>query len=220
MGATTTIDRTNCAATRHGTINAYQRHHCRCDDARHDTYLYYKHARNGLPYRRRIDATGTRRRVQALYAHGHTGHTIAAHSGLHTRQIQQLGAPAGRRWVTPDTATAVTRAYQQLATQPGTSDDTRRRAAASGYLPPHVWGDDIDDPTANPAAPTDPDHVDEVLVARALAGDTTAARALTKAERAEAVHIGRRRGLAPTTLAELLGANNRTINALAATTAA
>lgn len=213
MATAEPIDRTGCPARRHGNMSAYQRYGCRCADARNAEYLYYKHVRNGLPYRRRIDATGSRRRVQALYAIGHTGHTIAQAAGLHPRQVQQVGSPKLRRYVSAGTAQAIANAYNQLATTPGTSDTTRQRAAWWGFQPPQWWGDDIDDPAVNPPS-ADPDLVDDVLVARVLA-QRADPKTLNRAEQAAAVAEAARRGIPRSTVAELLNVSYSTYTRLA-----
>lgn len=206
----TDVDRSTCTAHRHGTLSAYQRYACRCTDARDAAYLYYKHARNGQPYRRRIDATGSRRRVQALYAIGHTGDTIAAAAGLNPRHVQHVGSPKHRRYVTPATADAIAAAYDQLVTVPGSSVKTRQRAAWWGFLPPQWWADDIDDPTIDPLAEPDPAYVDAVLVDQVLA-EQTPATALSPIERAAAARLGHRRGMPQSHLIRVLQMSGPTL---------
>lgn len=210
----TTIDRTGCDATRHGDMSAYVRYRCRCTDACTDHYLYYKRLRNGQPYRRRIDATGPRRRIRALYAIGHTCATIAHTAGLHPRMIQQLGTE-NRLYVTPATFKAVADAYTRLAHTTGTSPTTAKRAAWWGYPPPAAWGDDIDDPAADPAAPRDPDHVDDVLVEKVLAGKASP-KDLSKAERIAVVDRGLAKHVSMSRLGQVLSASHDAIRELAA----
>lgn len=107
-----------------------------------------------------VDATGTRRRVQALMRMGHPLPQIAAHAGL-TRQA--LDRALVHPHVQAATAVSVARTYEQLwDTAPDTSTSartaavtrTRTRALAAGWVAPAAWDDDaIDDPDATPAEP-------------------------------------------------------------------
>jgi hypothetical protein len=213
----TTIDRTGCAAQRHGDMSAYQTFGCQCPDAREDQRLYYKRRREGRPYRRLQDATGTRRRIRALYAAGHTANTIAAAAGITSQVISRIART--NKHVKPATADAVNRAYQTLKDTPGASKINRDRATWWGWPTPQQWGEHIDDLDADPLAPASPDDVDEVLISRALNGQARAAE-LTPAERAEAVRVGLNRGLTVTTIALRMGTSNRAIHQLAAQHAA
>lgn len=117
--------RGDCPATRHGTVSAYQRAGCRCSDAREATRLYSKRQRAGRPEVRRLDATGTRRRIHALMALGHTSAAIGAAARMTAFQAQQT---TRRRWVSPSTASRIGAAYERLCAIRGTSEVTRRRA--------------------------------------------------------------------------------------------
>lgn len=139
-------ERAGCAAPRHGTVSAYQRVGCRCADARQAARLYSKRRRLGRPEVRRLDATGTQRRVHALMALGHTAQTVGAAAGMSAFQVQQT---TRRRWVSPRTATRIAAAYDRLCGTRGTSQVTRRRAVWLGWAPPLAW-EDIDDPAERP----------------------------------------------------------------------
>lgn len=93
-------------------------------------------------------ALGATRRLQALSAIGHDRQAIAQASGLHIATISSL---ANGRYAKIDGATdaAVRLAYRLLATTPGASDMTRRRAGRLGWAPPIAWAD-LDDPTCQP----------------------------------------------------------------------
>jgi hypothetical protein len=104
---------------------------------------------------RYVDATGTRRRVQALLAIGHTIIGIAAEASVDQSVIIDIlnGYP-NVRGITADRIAA---AYDWLAHRPPTTGResaatvSRNRAARNGWAPPITWDDDtIDDPDAFP----------------------------------------------------------------------
>jgi hypothetical protein len=98
----------------------------------------------------RVDATGTRRRLQALVAIGYTRVWLADQIGVNTGNLDVL--TGGHSSVTAATARAVTDLYDRYWSTPGPNLRARRRAARLGWLPPLAWDDDtIDDPTATPA---------------------------------------------------------------------
>ncbi len=148
----TTVDRTRCTARRHGTYSAY-RTGCRCDDAREDWRLYYKRWRHNRNPPRLVDATGTCRRIQALWAIGHTAEHIATHLGVTTKRVYQIRTS---RRVTLATATAVAHVYQQLANTPGPSYVNRGRTGRHIATPAYweTWGT-IDDPDPHPTSVVD-----------------------------------------------------------------
>jgi hypothetical protein len=104
---------------------------------------------------RTVNATGTRRRIQALMAIGHTITGIAAESGVDHSVIHDiLNGAANVRGVTYDRIAA---AYDWLAggppadVRPSAATVSRKRAAREGWAPPIAWDDDrIDDPAATP----------------------------------------------------------------------
>lgn len=103
-----------------------------------------------------IDATGTRRRIHALAAIGHSQNTIAtaASTTQHRISVISLGAPRVRQKI----ADRIASAYQQLAQQPAPDNHFGRRcrnhAAAQQWRTPDYWADvdRIDDPTFDPDA--------------------------------------------------------------------
>jgi len=200
-----------CPADKHGTYTAYARG-CRCPHAREAERLYRKRRRFGVQPAGLVDACGTRRRIEALHAIGHTGADIAA----------KMGPPYDAAWlrkvrsrnssVTIRSHHAVKAAYATLASVPGSSAVTRRRAAASGFPTPGQWGADIDDPKAVPDLgepdlldPADLSVVDEQVVERALAGERVF---LTDVELVVALRMGTARGGSVSAVSALLGLNH------------
>lgn len=108
----------------------------------------YRSLRRRLGHRR-IDATGTRRRLRALAALGWPMRDLSVELGWEPTRAQKLTA-AGHVWA--DTAADVRLLYDRLSMTPGPSLKTRRRAEAAGWLPPLAWDDDcLDDPGYVPA---------------------------------------------------------------------
>jgi hypothetical protein len=105
------------------------------------------------------DATGTRRRIQALMRCGWSLGLLSARLGQSRQVLRAKLRDRGR--VTPATAAAVRRLYDDLWDRPppeGTRFErraatmARRHAAERGWPPPLGWADDeIDDPEASPA---------------------------------------------------------------------
>lgn len=117
------------------------------------------------------DAAGTRRRLQALAAVGHTSRALAHRLGYanHTTVLDiQNGAT---RTVRRRAADAVARLYDDLWDVDGGSTRTRRHAQRQGWAPPLAWDDDtIGDPAAQSSIdPSEPEScpvcedVDELL---------------------------------------------------------
>ncbi|MGW4786153.1 hypothetical protein [Streptomyces sp. NPDC004230] len=105
---------------------------------------------------RHVDATSTRRRVQALMAIGHTVAGIASESGVdHGVITDTLG---GSTTVRGKTADRIAAAYDWLSQHPPTDvrpsavTVSRNRAAREGWRDPSWWEDygHIDDPTFDP----------------------------------------------------------------------
>lgn len=150
--------------------------------------------------RRIVDATGTRRRLQALMILGHTMADVARQAGVGVSSLQQT---ADGRWdaIRATSAKKVARVYRQLSTTPAPrtlwSEKARNHAMTHGWHGPMAW-DDIDDPACQPdsEAQTAPAHVrpDEVrkLAARGLDDE----------------QIGRRLGLSPRTVLRARTAHN------------
>lgn len=183
-----------CPATRHGPTAAdYMRRGCRCPDAREAYRLYRKRHREGRQPAGYVDATGTRRRLQALTALGYDQKHLAGRLGISRPAIGYL---TGSRTSTVHRATAAAAAelYDELSMRvaPAGFTATYARAVArrNGWPPPLAWDDDtIGDPAARPQCrPADRagsrTRVDPVAVERAVAGERIW---LSEAERVAAV---------------------------------
>jgi len=118
-----------------------------------------------------IDATGTRRRVQALYALGWTWDALAAEMGVRKGSVWRLahGAHCTDRGVYRETAAAVVALFERLCmTRPEgwVADRARNVAIRNGWVPPLAW-DNIDDPSEQPTdwqyrAPTRAELLDDL----------------------------------------------------------
>lgn len=216
---TTTIDRTGCGAPRHGTVNDY-RYGCRCPAAREDKRLTDKRRREGRHRARLVPGIGSRRRLQALNALGWTLKQLAAELGW-SIQATQAVTTGVHPLVRASTRDAIAALYDRLGATRGPSEVARTKALRRGYMPPQAWDDDIDNPAAAPLldAPADPTYVDGVLVARVLDGKAPAA-ALSRAERAAAVQLGKRRGMPQYHLIRVLQISGTTLAGLATQEAA
>lgn len=93
-----------------------------------------------------VDATGTRRRIQALVAMGWPQSVLAKELGT-----TQTGVSAWvrRDKVTSETAIAVAELFRRWGMTPGPSQLSRDRARANGWVTGAAW-DDIDDPDEKP----------------------------------------------------------------------
>ena len=135
------------------------------DDPRHGTTAgHYAHRKDGEPacgpcvaaktrYEktrhvygpRMVPATGTRRRIQALKAMGHSGADIAAALGVTYQAVNRLEHSTSAH-IFAATQANVARVYEEMCmTLPTGYHRTRIRnaAARAGYAPPLAW-DDID----------------------------------------------------------------------------
>lgn len=116
-------------------------------------------ALNLKPASQWTDATGSRRRLQALQAIGWNCAAVGRHAGLHCRTVQPILRGDTLR-VNPATADKIRLAYDAMWGTPPKPATTQERSAvgralnharAHGYAPPLAWDDDsIDDPTAEP----------------------------------------------------------------------
>jgi transcriptional regulator with XRE-family HTH domain len=106
------------------------------------------------------DATGTRRRLQALTARGWPLRELAARLGANTGGLRRTRDGARTR-VTADTARKVSALYEELwdqappqrtAAERIAASKARARACRHDWAPPLAWDDDtISDPAAGPA---------------------------------------------------------------------
>jgi hypothetical protein len=168
------VDRSACAAKRHGDEVAYQGHGCRCDDAREANRLYRKRLRENRSLPRLVDATGTRRRIQALMVLGWSLAALTGRLGL-ARTNYSLRRILDQQHVRRTTAERVAALYDELWGCPGPSDQVREDALAVGYCSALAWDDEtIDDPDARPVLTgtrmRSHDDIDEVVVDRLAGG--------------------------------------------------
>ena len=102
-----------------------------------------------------VDATGTRRRLQALVAQGWSQTELARRLGFSRHNMPPL-IHGHQPMVTVDRATAVHALWRELWTRnppPGDADRNRRRAARLGWVSTLAW-DNIDDPKETPVGRT------------------------------------------------------------------
>lgn len=97
---------------------------------------------------RRVDITGSRRRLQALRVIGHRRYDLAAALGITPDRVKHITA-GHTRWVEPAEAVAIARLYRRLSTVPGPSQQTATLARNKGWHGPLAW-DDIDNPKTRP----------------------------------------------------------------------
>lgn len=144
-------DRAGCDAVKHGDYMAYTNYRCRCEDARTDWRRHKKQVQVGTFQPLRIDATGTRRRLQGLQALGWTYGEIGDQLGVIRGAVHQW---AKRPQVRQSTADKVKALCVELETKPppDTRAATRARniARKCGWPPPAAW-DAIDDPRSGHA---------------------------------------------------------------------
>lgn len=172
----------------------------------------------------RIDATGTRRRIQALVA---IGWTIKSVADLLNRDVASVRHSLRRDSVNAATAAAAAALYERLwDTPPAESTPARRAAAAAramahrnGWLPAMAWDDIDNDPEPDLAAPVPPalgeyDELDELdldivmdRIAAGLSVQLEPGRA-----RDEVIQRLTRDGLSLPEIAELLDVTTRTIS--------
>lgn len=137
------------------TATCYTSHACRCIPCREASteYSYWRHhmiAAGRVDLLDLIvDATGARRRLQALQALGHSGVVLAHHLSVDKSMVPRWSLAETMRQSTVD---RIAELYEQLsATKPNPTTPaervsvtkTLRHAARQGWMPPLAW-DDID----------------------------------------------------------------------------
>jgi hypothetical protein len=195
---------------RHGTLAGYNVHartgRDYCEPCRRAKAIYDKRrkwdALNGRGYT--VPSLGARRRIQALQVMGWSRQRIAEAAGWTTSGALRYVDRSDT--ITRRTHERIAEAYERIAMTPPPDEMAARRARTwakkYGYHPPLAW-DDIDDPDETPAGAYRPrsntmyDHetgsfkaappepVDEAVVLRLLAGDTTVTS--SKDEKVEAM---------------------------------
>jgi len=141
---------------KHGTLTAYKRYACRCADCTAANTRHHKAYRlrqlRGQSVSR--DATGTRRRIQALVALGWNLEEIAQACGRKGREWPR--EVMGSTYVFERTAVLIENAYDHMSMTIPTGayrGRNRLRAQRNGWPPPLAW-DDIDDPNESPRPAT------------------------------------------------------------------
>jgi hypothetical protein len=108
----------------------------------------------GIEHSGLVDATGTRRRMQALVAAGWSTEEQRRRLGFSSATTHKITTGI-RGVVTVRVRDAVRRLFDELALvvpEPGQGATlARKRAVANGWPPPLAWDDDIDNPAATPA---------------------------------------------------------------------
>lgn len=100
-----------------------------------------------------VSAAGSRRRLRALCATGHTTHALAGEMGVTQKAVSNLSSGA-QEFVTVGLAKSVSDLFDRLQLSPGRSAIARKRALAKGWHPPLAWDEEtIDDPGAVPQLP-------------------------------------------------------------------
>jgi AraC-like DNA-binding protein len=168
---------------------------------------------------RKIDGTGTRRRLQGLIALGWPLTWLARRLGRHSTNLRRA---LYSDEVTARTAAAVADLCDQLwdaRPQPDTPRGHRAVADALAMAAKHHWlallaWDDIDndpEPPTPTAAATD--HIDDIAVELAMAGHSIRLSQLTPAEQDEVVRrLTEERGKSVRDIAEQLATSTRTVS--------
>ena len=200
----------------HGTVQAYNRDNCRCGDCRQAVADDRRHVYRLRTYGRwvgMIDATGARRRLQALACLGWSTPLLDEQCGLSHSVINRV-RNGNTRIVTPDTNRAISEVFDKLwnVEAPRAGHNARgysqvvNHAARLGWVPPLGW-DEIDDPDEKPMLnPVEDDCIDEIAVEEALSGRLVA---LTRAEALECVTRLTDAGYSVAEIAERLHTNAR-----------
>ncbi|GAA5198629.1 hypothetical protein [Microbacterium jejuense] len=219
-------DRYECPQTpehKHGENSTCRSlHHCKCADCTQfgAEYEFWRQAQIRRGRKLLIDATGTRRRIRALHTIGYSQRAIATMAGRSEPWVTHLMRVDK---VKPPTAELIAGIYSRCWMNPPIGDTptaraaitkTKRYAAAAGWAGPLDW-DDIDtDPEPGTqtvtSGPVDEEpYIDDVAVARALAGEK---QTLTRPEKVEAIRIAHGRRWADTLIAARLGMVLDTVN--------
>ncbi|GAA2798438.1 hypothetical protein [Saccharopolyspora taberi] len=176
-----------------------------------------------------VDATGTRRRLQALVAIGWAQTWLAAELGLSSDEVGAI-LHTDRR-VRGGTDRAVRALYEQWWDCPPPQETARQQAAAShsrklatsyGWAPPMAWDDAaLDDPDAVPdgLAEEQVDDVDEIAVELACEGKRRAAQ-LRPVDRDAAIRVLAAQGMSVTGIVKRLRTSAPTVQQVLAPTEA
>lgn len=198
------------------TGTCFNQHGCGCFPCVEGRRVYQLDRDKKLAYgrwdtnRAPIDATGTRRRLQALAFMGWSSSAVAAELGTRDTHVRKLWRV--RTTIEKGTALRVADMYARVWDQlppGGRKKYTANMARREGWVGPMHW-DDIDtDP--EPAETDLESAIDDVAIARALSGERVK---LTRPERLEATLIAHGRQWSDTLTAERLHVHGKTIAAM------
>lgn len=138
-----------------GSETCYTHCKCRCRSCRHDTTRKRKEAKHtGSKGSTALDATGARRRLQALAVIGWSPNQISQASGLHARTVSNIQSGRVVR-IAPRTLTAVRKAFEELCMTMPPLDQGQARAIVMAHARRKEWVgplhyDNIDDPAEEP----------------------------------------------------------------------
>lgn len=202
-----------CPAGKHFTNSAYHKG-CRCDVARaaaaksHNQWKLKVAAGGPLL----VPILGTRRRLQALAVEGWPFPTLATMLSAGCSEMVGRWTREGDSIIRPS-AGEITDLYYQLESTPGPSRRAAMRAAKKGWPGPERWFElDMDDPEVRPhRCISDSAEVDEVVVARLIAGDRPG-RAVNRHERREATRLLWVVGLTTSEIAVRLHEDDRVVS--------
>ena len=157
------------------------------------------------------DGTGTRRRLSALVAIGHTQTYLAGRLDMSLTNLGRILHSETRVLVSTARATVVL--YDELALTPGPSRKARQVAAGHGWASPLAWDDErIDDPAAKPIgwkrSASQRIRLDPSKVERACGGERLK---LTPAEKDEAIRRLNAAGLNDRKISERIGLSARRV---------
>lgn len=153
-----------------------------------------------------VDATGARRRLQALMTLGYTATQLGRSAGVSRYVIHDIIET--QRLVQRGKLALVADLYDELWDAPPPANQGQRyvsnMAARRGWAPPMAWDDDtIDDPTAEPRLEAAGEFVDQVLVSRVLNGEALVT-SLSQLEKDAAARVLIKRGYRASMLAKRL----------------
>lgn len=157
--------------------------------------------------KRRVDSTGTHRRLQALAVMAWSQEEIGKRLGVGKYAVAEV---LSRPTVIRETAQKVAAVYDELWDQRGPNERAARMAKARGWLPPLAWNDDeIDLPTARPSRMVESRPMfDDIAIERAMRGSEVHLR---PAERAEAVRRLTDKGFSAAEIADRLRVTTRSV---------
>lgn len=158
------------------------------------------HVASHIPDPLHVPAEGAVRRIEALLAMGWRHPDLTPRLGLRSCRITRCDQG---RHISARSWRAIAATYTDLADTPGPSPLTASRSRRAGNRPPAAW-DDIDSPTEQPTSVVDDDLVDDVVVARVLAGERLPT---TRAEKLAIATTARDRGMNLTQLERVVGWN-------------